>query len=286
MDESTTISVLNFNKIISKLNFETALKKYLTTKKGHIEAIEASKVLSVPRNLKRIQKDFIFPNNQNQIFSRKLNINKNIDFTSKEDNKFLRKNKLKNRKYLTCQRLSSASNRLAKQNSKILKNISNNFNCSNNGEILKNRELMEQIIVQNNEMVLNNLKKLYKKPIFDDLDKITNRPNSKMILFEKTNNNLNNTNTLPLILSIDKEKLVMNNHNNNKESKNEIYINQSKLQKNKEINKNSIQDNLTNRFRNVYKAGITKFKTNNHKTNNLNITSINKFTNKHKNLVP
>ena len=275
MDDTQTVNMKNFNIIVSKLNYETTLKHYITKKKGMVSVLEASNFFSLPHNHKKTEKDLFFSKNKNFFQPRKLNINRNIDIISKEENNQDAKSyKWKNQKFHSCQRLS-ATIKMKKQNIKEIRNNSQNINHDNNKNDgkLKNIEFMDKIIKQNNMMLMNNLKRFYQKNILQEFND------------KKININLQNVkyksnefrNTLPLILPNDKDKEKINDKENNKENK--------ELKELKDISK-SINMNIKNRIRNlcISRDGIPSVKTKN-KTKNLNNTAINKFEFKKKELL-
>ena len=277
MNESKIVNMKNFNKIVSKLNYETIVKNHFSKKKGAVSLLEASNFFSLPLNHKKTEKDLFFSNNKPIFHPRKLNINKNItNFGKEENNNLEMPNSYKNKgyQYYSCQRLS-AKERL-NRNIKEIRNKSQNFCLENKtDEKLKNMEYMDKVISQNNMMLMNNLKKFYQKNILqrEDNDKKLNIPNipniSNISNIKSKSNEFHNT--LPLILSKDKEKkYIIKDNNNNIENDKE----------NKELQdiNNNINNNIKNRIRNICisRDGITRLKSKN-KTKNLNNTAINKF---------
>ena len=255
MSEIQTINIKNFNKIVSKLNYENIVKTYFSQKKGRISILEASKFFSLPKNHKKTEKDLLFSKNRTNFLQRKININRNIEIPKGEN--ILELNNRKNQKYKSCQRLS-ATNKMSQQNKKETRNNSQNINKNNTDEKIKNIEFMDKIIKQSNIMLIRNLKiNCQKNTLQEEVEKINlQNLNYKSNEFH---------NTLPLIFSHEKEK------NQDKESEKD----NKEMKEFKDINMNI---NNKNRIRNICisREGIPKTKFKN-KTKNLNNTAISKF---------
>ena len=255
MSEIQTINIKNFNKIVSKLNYENIVKTYFSQKKGQISILEASKFFSLPKNHKKTEKDLLFSKNRTNFLQRKININRNIEIPKGEN--ILELNNRKNQKYKSCQRLS-ATNKMSQQNKKETRNNSQNINKNNTDEKIKNIEFMDKIIKQSNIMLIRNLKiNCQKNTLQEEVEKINlQNLNYKSNEFH---------NTLPLIFSHEKEK------NQDKESEKD----NKEMKEFKDINMNI---NNKNRIRNICisREGIPKTKFKN-KTKNLNNTAISKF---------
>ena len=267
MNESANINMKNFNQIVSKVNYETIVKNYFSQKKGLISVLEASKFFSLPQNQKKTEKDIIIKKNGVVIHQRRLNINRNINIIPKEEpnQEFSKTNKIKCQQYHSCQRLS-ATNQKKKQNSKDIRNNSQNIYKQNfTDEKLKNMEYIDRIILQNNMMLMNNLKKFYQNNILGEQEKKLNIQNIKINPNEFHN-------TLPLILQKEKDNKDFS------ENRKEIHFEINKENKDiKEIAKD-INCNIKNRIKNICisRDNIPKIK-NRNKIKNLNNTAINKF---------
>ena len=265
MNEMGNTNIIEHNQ--PRLNYEAIVKNYFIKKKGLISVLEASKFFALPQNQKKTEKDIILPKNSNVVIHRKLNINKNINIMPKEDvnSEHSKTNKIRGHQYHSCNRLS-ASNRFNKPNNlKVLKNSSQNLNNQNfPEEKLKNMDYMDKLIIQNNMMLMNNLQLFYQKKLFGEPEKKTNVQNTK-------NKIIDFHNTLPLLLTKDKE--MIKNYN---ESKKELYENHKEY--NNKGSEKDIKNNIKNRIKNICISRDNDKRPNNrNKTKNLNNTAINKI---------
>ena len=267
MNEQGITNLKNVNQ--SRLNYEAIVKNYFTKKKGLISVLEASKFFALPQNQKKTEKDIIAPKNNNFIIQRKLKINRNINVIPKEDLKieYSKTNKIRGFQYHSCHRLS-AKNRLKKQNNlKELKNKSQNMNSQNfSDEKIHNLDYLDRIIIQNNIMLMNNIKKFYQSDFVIE-------PEKKITCQNLKNNIIDFHNTLPLISSNEKDILIKDY----KESRKELYENYNDIMRNSE---KDIKNNIKNRLKNIcISRDNDRRAKNKNKIKNLNNTAINKFNN-------
>ena len=265
MNEISTSNVGGGNTNIPKLNYENIVKKYFSNKKEIISVLEASKFFSLPKNHKKTEKDLLLPINKIISKKRKLNINRNKDLTSKEENnEILQFNKSKGLHYRSCQRLSATYRIKNNQKQRERRNNSKKVYYENNtDEKLKKIEYLDKMFYQNNILLLNNITKFSPKNIsYYENDKKSNIPNIKYKSneFQKT---------LPLIHSNQKGNI------NNKEDCNDDNKENEKEEEKKELKEinNSINNNIKNKLKN--REEMSKLKSKN-KTINLNNTAITK----------